>query len=163
MQTEKSQGATPERLNHSDIIVEPRSVNKGGMVESYGNRDADHCLLDFLNRRHMLGPPRIAQERYNIGLRYRTLWYSFNAQGVNLEEMGQGRKETVSEGEIGTGNDALEAKYNKIMKALPVRYRQPVRSICIEDRYPPPALDNSAHAALDALLKTFLALDRKKI
>lgn len=153
-------GVTFERTQHSEITVEVRTITKGGMVQSYGNRDLDHCLLDRLYRKGMLGGPQDSQERYNMGIRLRDLWYSFNESGINLEEMGQGRKLYVSEGEIGVGNDALEAQYHAVMKALPQKYRSTVRAVCIDDIYMPIYQINES---LDALYGAFYRVDQKKI
>jgi hypothetical protein len=151
-------GVTIERKQHSQISIEPRSVNKGGMVISYGNRDLEHCLLDKLFNKGFLGSPRDSQERYNMGYRLRDLWYSFNESGINLEQMGQGRKLYTSEGEIGVGNDALEAQYHAVMKALPQKYRPTVRAVCIDDILMP---INQVIESLDALYGAFFRLDSK--
>jgi hypothetical protein len=151
-------GVTIERTQHSQISIEARSVNKGGMVVSYGNRDLEHCLLDKLFNKGLLGSPRDAQERYNIGYRLRDLWYSFNESGINLEEMGQGRKLYVSEGEIGVGKDAIEAQYHAVMKALPQKYRPTVRAVCIDDILMPIYQINES---LDSLYGAFYRLDTK--
>lgn len=152
------QGATIERAQHSQIIIEVRTLTKGGMVESYGNRDLDHCLLDHLCRTNRLGSPQDSAERYHVGYRLRDLWFSFNESGVNLEQMGQGRKMFTSEGEVGVGNDALEAEYHSVMRALPEKYRNPVRALCIEDR-----LVRDYNQCLDALHGAFHRVDSKKV
>lgn len=147
-------GVTIERTQHSQIAVEPRTITKGGMIASYGNRDLDHCLLDYLYRRNLLGGPEDSQERYNIGYRLRDLWCSFNQSEINLEQRGQGKKEFVSEGEIAKGNDYLEAMFNKIMKALPAKYQIPVRALCLEDRWV-----KEHNQCLDALYGAFHRFD----
>lgn len=154
------QGVTFERMQHSEIIVEVRTITKGGMIASYGNRDLDHCVLDWAYRTGHLGKEPDAAERYSQGYRLRELWYSFNPTGTALEDMGNHKSQFVSEGEIGKGIDARESEYHAVMKALPEKYRPGVKYLCIEDYWPG---IRQAQECLDALYGAFYRIDSKKI
>ena len=64
------QGATPERMKKSSIEKGVRSVTKGGIPDSYGHQDTEHCALD-----HLLNSGLIDEDQYQAGYDLRNLYY----------------------------------------------------------------------------------------
>ncbi|NCC41790.1 MAG: hypothetical protein EOM21_20730 [Gammaproteobacteria bacterium] len=126
------EGATLERKQHGRIVVEARSVTKGGIVASYGNRDAEHCYLDWLRNAGHLGHAEDAHDRYDAGMRLRALWYAFNAKGGALEPGGP-KDPMTTESEVNSAEDIAETRFVRVMRALPQKYRVVVRSVTIDD------------------------------
>lgn len=162
-------GCTEERKAHGKVIIEPRSVTRGGIPNSYGHRVVHENFLDLLADKGYLGNGIDLRDRYEIGSKLRKLYYSFNRSGSCFGDIGGTGKnfhDYVRESEIGVGEDYLEAKYNAVMKALPKKYRTIVRYVCIEAPvnnidYPVKTL-LAIQDGLDALVGAFYRVERMK-
>jgi hypothetical protein len=124
-------GVTIERFQHSNITVEPRHMTTAGLVLSYGNRDAEHCLLDVLYESGYLGNRDDSEARHASGLRLREMYYTIYPTGKPISEMGGHRDPFVKD--IGSGIDLLEAQYHQIMRMLAKKYQMPAIKVCVED------------------------------
>ena len=159
-------GCTEQRKQHSKVVIEPREVTRGGIPKSYGQRVVYENYLDYLADKGYLGSGVDQRDRYNVGIKLRNLYYSFNRQDNSFKQGGGGSfVDYVNEGDIGVGDDFLEAKYNAIMKATPIKYRPTVRFICVEAELnvgTSPAYIQLVQDALDALYGAFARVEGVK-
>lgn len=130
------QGATKERRERGGVVTRVRSTTRGGITNSYGDEVVEPTLLDALTARGMLGGERDETERYNAGMRLRDLYYSFNVKSSSgceehLQFVDSKGSRTVTEDVI--ENQTAEDKYNEIMRAVPLKYRNVLRNVCIDD------------------------------
>jgi hypothetical protein len=121
------QGCTPERKRHSHIKGTVREVTPGGMILSYGDTDTQHCHLDWLLGHGLLGPEEDAQPRYDAGYKLRDVYYRYRSSRRDLAPSSRTGFLTDHE----TDADKAEQQFHDIMRALPARYREMVRAMCI--------------------------------
>jgi len=127
-------GATRERLNKSKLDVKIRETSSGGMPVSFGHTDLEHCALDRLYHKGLLGRThRDAQDRYDAGYDLRATYYAFNTTSTPLHDIGAPDVGYSFEPDAETPADRAEQKFNNIMRALPRKYHRIVRLVCIED------------------------------
>lgn len=125
--TLQGQGATPERLGKSKIERRVRGTTRGGIPDSFGHEDTEHCALDIL-----LNKGFIEQDQYDAGYQLRKLYYTFTQTGRWIDEGGRGYS-----GDGETDQDRAEARYNAALRSVDMQYRQLARAVCIEDTYIP--------------------------
>lgn len=129
---------TLERANsfqrrHSSFATEIRSVTDGGIPNSWGDRDTQHCLLDVLLAYGYLGSPQDASVRYDCGIHLRGLYYEYRPSGKSaIESLNHGYQHFA----IGD-DEGPEDRYKTLMVALPAKYRVCARSVCVEDIFAP--------------------------
>lgn len=122
----KGDTVTNERLEKSRIVLGQRSGRAGDL----GFFDTEHCALDSLRERGLLGRPEDEQERYWAGYRLRELYYAFHKTGKALEDLG-GAPGYSYESETETHADRAEDSYNKILRLTPQKYIDAIHTICI--------------------------------
>ncbi len=130
------EGCSKERRQHSKIVTEPRNVTRGGRVIGFGNRDTEHCYLDFLLNEKLLGMPRQASDRYETGCKLRRLYFSFRASGKAMTEIMAGGHTSVFVGDENIDVEGPEDFYNSVMGEVPQKFKRIVRMICLEDVTP---------------------------
>lgn len=147
---QQGQGATRERMRHSNISTGARETTRGGIVTSYGHRDEEHCLLDW-----MLAQGIIEQDQYEAGYRLRNLFYRFNKTGRWIDEGGKGY-----DGDTVTDADIAEERYNAAIRAVALQDRGLMRFVCVEaDAHQTAgiyAVAMNIQAGLDDLKKFFM-------
>ena len=132
-ETVKGIGAPKERLQHSKIVGRVAEITRGGSILTVGQRDTQHCYLDWLLDNGYLGQD--AGSRYDTGYRLRDLYYFIRPSGGASGSGTPGRTPMTVEGSIYSGKDMAETVYNWIMREMEGHGRL-VRMICIEDVSP---------------------------
>ncbi len=157
-----AQGCTKERRQHSKITLEVRTTTEGGLITGYGNRDTQHCYLDFLNAETLLGADYEALERYHAGYALRELYFSFmpsSRQDTGMAKV-DNKNAYTTDAEIGDERDIAQTRYNQIMREV-ANYAALLRMICIDDSIhgkQTNSFHNVVHIALDTLK---LSLEKK--
>lgn len=151
------EGCTIERKNHGRIVIEPRTVTKGGVVSEYGNRDAEHCYLDWLRHHGHLGNnTQDVADRYDAGMRLRELWFTFNRRGV-VYEAGATKDPSTTDSEVGSPEDIAETAYIRVLRLVHEKYRLTARDVAIDehDRHGGAEYYEHIRDAMDALCGAF--------
>lgn len=153
-------GTTKERMNHGKIVGRIAEMTAGGIIVSVGQRDTEHCYLDFLLNNGLLGPEPDGKTRYDTGYKLRALYYRFSTTGNDYNP--RGSSQFTSDAQVGDETDLAETLFNNVLRALPRQYKRIVRYVCIEDVVG--AFDNQTHElirrGLDALYGAFRRVER---
>ncbi len=129
-----TEGATFERHQHSKISLDKRTLTEGGLVLEYGNRDLEHCYLDFLRNEALLGNEPDATARYDTGYKLRELYFECHASAKSMTlEPRESKSPHTTEGEIGDSHDLAMTKYSAVVRGIPMQYRDMICRVCVEN------------------------------
>jgi hypothetical protein len=153
-----SVGATKERTQHSKIVPYDAEIAPGGTIIAAGQRDLEHCYLDFLLNNHLLGNREDSIVRYDTGYKLRSLYFRFKTTGNDYNA--RGASLFTSDAQIGDDTDIAETFYNITIRALPEKYRHVVRSVCLADLKLEKGAPDYHMLIVDGLDALFGAFDR---